>query len=263
MRPSKPPRLKSGMKTRMMISVAKTIELRISLDALKITAAGDCDQPGLRVLPQPPEDVLDVDDGVIDQLTNRDGESAERHRVDADSEIRHRDDGRHERQRNCRKADERRSEIPQEQKQNDGDEQAAFEQRLLNIVDRTIDEGGLLKGLRLDRDVGGQRPFTSTRASSTGGDFESVGVGLLLNRRDDVRMHIEAAVATLHCRDQAHIGDVLHKNGRRVSNSYHRIRQILDVSRGRAPGRSTPGRPLKKAARCVHIGGADSILTCL
>ena len=40
----------------------------------------------LPVLLQAPEDVLDVDDGVVDELADGDGEAAERHRVDGHAE---------------------------------------------------------------------------------------------------------------------------------------------------------------------------------
>ena len=83
-------------------------------------------------MPQPAEDVFDIDDGVIDQFADGDGQPSQRHRVDADSEVGHRDDGRHQRQRNRRQADERGAEIPEEQEQNDRDEHAAFEQRALD-----------------------------------------------------------------------------------------------------------------------------------
>ena len=34
------------------------------------------------VLAEPPEDILDVDNGVIDELANRDGETSQCHRID-------------------------------------------------------------------------------------------------------------------------------------------------------------------------------------
>ena len=47
------------------------------------------------VLAQAPEDVLDVDDGVVDQLADGDRKSAQRHRIDGEPE-QLKDDRRHQ-----------------------------------------------------------------------------------------------------------------------------------------------------------------------
>ena len=65
-----------------MISVAKTIEPRISLEALKMTEQDGLRRGRLGVLLQPSEDVLDVHDRVVHQLADGDRQAAERHRVD-------------------------------------------------------------------------------------------------------------------------------------------------------------------------------------
>ena len=65
-----------------MISVANTIEFRISLDALKMTVATGCWRRRVRVLFQPPKDILNIDDRVVHQFADGDGQSAQRHRVD-------------------------------------------------------------------------------------------------------------------------------------------------------------------------------------
>ena len=66
-----------------MISVAKTTGARIS--TLRLVHHPDrppLARRQLAVLPQPAEDVLDVDDGVVHQLADGDGHAAEGHGVD-------------------------------------------------------------------------------------------------------------------------------------------------------------------------------------
>ena len=68
-----------------MMTVANTIDVRISSVASRTTAAaGSCSPPGLRaVLAQPAHDVLDVDDRVVHERADGDRHAAERHGVDA------------------------------------------------------------------------------------------------------------------------------------------------------------------------------------
>ena len=88
------------------------------------------------VLPEPPEDVLDVDDGVVDQLADRDRHAAQRHRVDRDAEQLHGEDRDDERERDRDERDRRRAEVPEEEEQDDDDEDRAVAQRLDDVVDR-------------------------------------------------------------------------------------------------------------------------------
>ena len=61
-----------------MMTVAKTIEVRISSVASRTTTAAGCRSRlgPRRVLAQPPDDVLDVDDGVVDERADGDGHAA-------------------------------------------------------------------------------------------------------------------------------------------------------------------------------------------
>ena len=227
-----------------MMSVANTIELRISLDALKITAPGVCD-----VLLQTPEYVLHINNGVINKLTNSDSQTTERHRIDANTEITHRDNRRDERKRDSRKTDYRCSEIPQKEEEHNGNQEASFEQGLLNIVDRPFNECGLLKGLRFDRDVGGKRPAESGEGNfDLPRDFNGVCVGLFLDCRDNIRMHVEASVATLQCGTKLHRGDVLHKDWRSVPDGDGRVCEVFQrIHAASCTDQVLLGWPLKKA----------------
>ena len=59
-----------------MMRVAKVIECRISLDAREDDGGAGLGRRPLRVLLEPAEDVLDVDDGVVDELADRHRQAA-------------------------------------------------------------------------------------------------------------------------------------------------------------------------------------------
>ena len=112
------------MNTSMMISVAKTMEPWISLRRLEHDV-----QRGVllafrlgAVLAQAADDVLDDDDRVVHQRAERDGHAAQGHGVDRRAERLHRQDGRHQRQRDGDQGDRRRARREQEG-EDDGDDQ--------------------------------------------------------------------------------------------------------------------------------------------
>ena len=85
MRPSIPPRKNSGMNATMVMIVACTIEVRISVDAsyttvqrseaVRLSGAG-------KFCLEPFEDVLHVDDRIVHQRSDGNGHTTETHRVD-------------------------------------------------------------------------------------------------------------------------------------------------------------------------------------
>jgi hypothetical protein len=99
---------------------------------------------------EPPEDVLHVDDGVIDELADRHGEAPERHRVDPDPEPFQDEDGRDEGERDRGEADERRADVPEEQEQDNRHHDAALDEGGLDVADGALDEVGLAEGRGVD-----------------------------------------------------------------------------------------------------------------
>ena len=94
----------------------------------------------LPVLAQPAEDVLDIDDGVIDQLADGDRKAAQRHRVDRQAKQLE-DDGRgQDRDRDRGQRNGRRAPVEQEREQDDGHDKGCFEQHPLDVLDRGFDE---------------------------------------------------------------------------------------------------------------------------
>ena len=67
------------------MTVANTTEWRISVLARYTTSSIGSRSPSgrRRILAQPAHDVLDVDDRIVHQLADGDGEAAEAHAVDA------------------------------------------------------------------------------------------------------------------------------------------------------------------------------------
>ena len=82
---------------------------RTSLDAGDDHVEHGRGLPVLPVLAQPAEDVLDVDDRVVDQLADGDGQAAERHRVDRQAEQREHDRRDQDRERDGGQRDRRRA----------------------------------------------------------------------------------------------------------------------------------------------------------
>ena len=93
------------------------------------------------VLSQPTRDVLDVDDRIIHDLTNGDGESAEGKRVEGEPEAIEHDKSRYERQGDRRERHRRRPQIGEEQQQHDRHENATDQERADDIMQRQLDEG--------------------------------------------------------------------------------------------------------------------------
>jgi hypothetical protein len=83
----------------------------------------------LPVQAQPPHDVLDVDDGVVHDLAERDHQAREHHGVEGAAAIVKQQPRGEQRQRYRRAADERRAPVGEERQQNDDDKHAADEQR--------------------------------------------------------------------------------------------------------------------------------------
>ena len=115
-----------------MMIVANTIAGRISLLASKITVSfGRRSLSGrARVLLQPAEDVLDVDDRVVDQAADGDREAAERHDVDRLTHPVEHEQADRERERQRRQRDQRRAHVQQEQDQDDRDDDRRVAQRV-------------------------------------------------------------------------------------------------------------------------------------
>ena len=184
------------------------------------------------VLAEAPEHVLDVDDRVVDELANGDGEAAEGHGVDGETKgakDERRDD---ERQRDGGQRDRRRPEVEEEQEQHDGDENCPVTQALDHIVNGALDEGRLAEETRIDGDAGRHRLL-----QLGDGDVDplrqsdGVRAGLLLNRQDRRGLRVNRGVSALDSRSLAHGGDLPERHRGSVAHGEDGARDIGLVAR--------------------------------
>src|SRR5262249_32941861 len=75
-----------------------------------------------------------------DHRPDRDGDSAERHYVGGDSHRRHRDKREDDGDRDRQDRDDRARDMPEEDEDHEADDEEFFAQRMLQRVDRTVDE---------------------------------------------------------------------------------------------------------------------------
>ena len=105
-------------------------------------------------------DVLDHDDGVVDDEADGQHQRQQRQQVDGIAERQQREHHADQRQRNGDDRDQRRAQVAEEQEDHHDDDQRRLQQRLLHLLDRGVDElggvvgdGGLHAGRQLPLDV--------------------------------------------------------------------------------------------------------------
>ena len=123
-------------------------------DHLDDQAALCCRQ--LPVLAQVLPDVLHIDNGVIDERADGDGHAAEAHRVERQPEVVQHEDRDEQRERQRDERDERRAGGGQEEEEDDDHEYGPLEERVLHVVDRTLDKARLAEDVGRDLHVPGQ-----------------------------------------------------------------------------------------------------------
>ncbi|MNX65858.1 hypothetical protein D3C86_969290 [compost metagenome] len=102
------------------------------------------------LLAQVAEDVLDHDDGRVDHHAEADGEAPQAHEVAGQVEQLHHREGEEHRERNRHGDDQAGAQVPEEEEQNPHHQHAAFEQGLLDGVDRLLHQLELVvEGLEL------------------------------------------------------------------------------------------------------------------
>ncbi len=116
--------------------------------------------------PHVAHDVLDLDDGVVDQDAGDDGDGEQAHEIEREAHGLHGPEGRDDRQRQRDGRDDGRPHVAQEDEHDDDGEHGAFDQRLHGrlidaerVVDRVVDVGELDVRIELLdlHDLGGDR----------------------------------------------------------------------------------------------------------
>ena len=189
------------------------------------------------VLFEPPENVLDIYNRVIDKFTDGDCQTAQCHRVDGQSHEVKYDGGADQRERDGCQRDERRSEVHQKQKQNDDHQDATITQRLNDILDGPINEG-LLRIERKNTKPFGQRELEILDCEHhVVSDFSSICTGLLVHGQNHSRTTAErtifcscecGAVTTFDLSPFDNIGHLSKCDWLAVPYSDHDLLQVFD-----------------------------------
>ena len=149
-----------------------------------------------------PEDVLQHDDRVVHQEPYAEGESAERHDVEAHVERVAEGERRHHRDRDREADRERISRVAQKEEEHEEGEHTAEEQRGHDVRDRVADERGLAGG-DLDRDFRELLAQLPQRLPHRVRDANRVRPRLLEHLESDRGRSVEAG-------DRLQVGDRIH-----------------------------------------------------
>ncbi len=157
-------------------------------------SCGDRGAPraGAAQLRQPVRDVLDHDHAGVDEQADRDGEPAERHRVEALAERQQRQRGAEDGERQQQQHDRSGAQAAQQHDQHEGDEDATDRERLADAAERVRHQLALVVEER-ERHARRQRALeVRQHRPHAARDSQRVRVGLL---DDAQRHHLEALVA--------------------------------------------------------------------
>ena len=140
-------------------------------------------------------DVLDVDDGVVDDGAERDHEARQHHRVDGGAAGVEHQPGRDQRHRDGDDADQRAAPVEQEQRQDDHDQHRAEHQRLAEVVQRLLHEGRRPEDRRVDVEAGEPGPHLVDGVLDALRDVERVPPRELLDDHHETRAAVDDRVA--------------------------------------------------------------------
>ena len=138
-RPTMPPMSRMGMKTATSeVDIERTVK-PISLEPTMAASNG------LQALLEVAGDVLDDDDGVVDDEAGGDGERHEGEIVQRVAEQVHHAEGAEQRERNGDRRDERRAAFAKEDEDDEDHEQDGDDERARDVVDRGADGAGAVE----------------------------------------------------------------------------------------------------------------------
>ncbi len=162
---------------------------------------------------QPPHDVLDVDDRIVHDLAERDDQPGDDHRVERAAAIAQDQRGGDERERNRDDADERRAPVVQKHHQDEHHQNAADQERAVEIPQRHLDERRGPEDGRVDVDVGQPRLQRGDRRFDVARDLQRVAVRLFLHDQHQAVAAIDHRVADRRRKAFDHLGDVADAQG--------------------------------------------------
>ena len=182
------------------------------------------------VLTQSAHHVLHIDNRVVHERADGDGQSAKRHRVDGHVETAKHENRRGQRERDGGQRDGGSAHVGQKREHHDDDQQTAITQRRDHVVDRHLDEVGLSEDPPIDGDP--LRQIQLQRVELTiepFGHLDRVGAGLLLHADDNRRGAVARPFAALERRAFLDVRDVADQHR---ACSPHRHDAVADFVRG-------------------------------
>ena len=164
-----------------------------------------------RVFREPAPDDLGEDDGGVHDVPDGDGEAADGHHVDAESEGGEAGDGGEDGEGDCREDDEQGAHLEEDEREDDDDDENGVPEDARAAVDRRADEVRLAVGLAVDFDagvlrLGGEGVQDGVELRREGG---RVAAGGLLDGQDDGGLAVVRGAAAARGAGFAQGGDVL------------------------------------------------------
>ena len=207
-----------------------------------------------RVLAQAPADVLDVDDGVVDEGPDRDRHAPEGHAVDRQPQGAEPDDGSQQRQGNGEQGDGAGPQAGEKEQGHRDHEQGAVPQRTGQVAHCELDEVGLPEQARVELHAGRQiRLNVVEHAVELARQGHRVDVGLPVDAEDDGGPPVARSVSAPERGADLDRGHVRNPDGtgaarpddRRgdrldIGQPAHALNQVLLAARLPEPGRRVP-----------------------
>ena len=182
------------------------------------------------VQPEASQDVFDIDDGVIDYLTEGNGKPRNHHRVQGRTTPIQNESRGHQRKRNGGKANHGGSPLEEEQNQNYGNQHAAPEQCVLQVTERHFDESGGPEDCRIHLKIREPGPQLLNGGFYFASDVEGVRAKLLLHDQQETGPVIDHRVANRGLMAFDDVGNTFQRDRGTVSKGNGHFLEVFDVS---------------------------------
>jgi hypothetical protein len=203
-------------------------------------------------------DVLDHDDGVVDNEAGGDGERHQREVVEAEAQEVHRREGADQRQRHGKARHDGRRHVPQKEEDHQHDQRDRQRQLELDVAHRGADGGGSI-GEHADVDRGGQRILQRGQERLDAVDhLNDVGTRLALDVQDHRRLRVHPGTELAVLRALLDLRHVRQAHRRAILVGDHQVLVVvgaleLVVGVDRVGAR----RPVEIALGRIDIGVGD------
>jgi len=167
------------------------------------------------VFAQAPENVFHIDNGIVHHLADGDGESAQRHGIEADAEVIQHDHRSQQRERNRGGRNDRCARVEQEQEQHDQHQRSADQQRGAQVADRGFNEVGRTEQVGIQRHAFGSEGGFELREAlfQRPGHGQGIRAVLFLDHQHHARLPLDRSRTDCGGGRHRHIRDVCQVQG--------------------------------------------------